>query len=512
MQELLPKTVVGIAGAVFLFGFAVFVHELGHFLTAKFFGVGVSKFAIGFGPKIWAFVWRGTEYSLRWIPVGGFVALKGMIQGIDDEEETGKPSPPPDTGETKENQPALDNGTPAAVKEKESITQDLDALRDRHPLIRIAVFAAGVTCNFLTAVFIVGLIAWIGRPVEKPWPNTLYEVPATSPLYQLGWRAGDRVVEVGGKPVNDWLEIAQELTPKAKDSQLVTTETLTVERNGRRLALSLPSQVPFSSLLDQGFDPPRPALVGAAQPGMAAASARLVKDNYVQGEEIRPMPTWEEMPKKPLRGGDRIVEVENVPIAFWQDMNKQIRSRPGRAVFLTIERGSNDRKRLMRLMAVIETTEDKPPVGRLGIMAGPELTGERDHESFFKAFGLAPKRTFDMAVLVIKSQVDFIRKATWKETKRSLGGPLMIGKMAYQSAQRGWDEYLSLFMIISLVLAIMNLLPIPVLDGGYIFITLVEVVIRRPVPERILIPILTSFMVLIITAMGYLFLNDILNW
>jgi regulator of sigma E protease len=80
---------IGVLGALFLFGFAVLVHEFGHFVVAKLSGVGVTKFAIGFGPKIFAFTWRGTEYSVRWIPLGGFVALKGMIEGI--EEGEGEP-------------------------------------------------------------------------------------------------------------------------------------------------------------------------------------------------------------------------------------------------------------------------------------------------------------------------------------------------------------------------------------------------------------------------------------
>ncbi|MBN1867217.1 site-2 protease family protein [Candidatus Sumerlaeota bacterium] len=504
---MLPKTLVGIVGAVFLFGFAVFVHELGHFTVAKMLGVGVKKFAIGFGPKIWAVVWHGTEYSLRWIPVGGFVALKGMIEGLDDEpkEESSKESATREPARAEPAKPA-----PAKKEGGAGITEDLDALRDRHPLARIAVFAAGVTCNFLTAVFLIGFMAWRGVPVEKPWPNRLYEVPEGSRLYELGWRGGDRIVQAAGRPVRTWDDVASATQSVFKEKELATTVTFLVVRDERTISLLLPQGISDKDCAD--FEPPLPAIVGAAIPQSGAATARLVKDDYEPGETIGSFPTWEEMPQTPLREGDRIVAIEDTPVTVWQEMNAEIRKRPNQAVLLTVERTSDGRKHRMRLLTVLESTDEKPPQGRLGIIMGIEFTGEREREPFVTAFALAPIRTVRKARAYVVLTVDFFREMGWKETKRNLGGPLKIGQIAYQSARKGLDHYLSLFAVISLMLAIFNLLPIPVLDGGYILITLIETAIRRPIPERVLIPILTTFMLFFIMFMGWVSINDIINW
>ena len=200
MQEILPR-LVGIVGLVFLFGFSIFIHELGHFLVAKLSGVGVSKFALGFGPKIVAFVRGGTEYSIRWLPLGGFVALKGMIEGIGEEEEATSP-PEPHAERQAEGSGGDPPGKDAESADKpetakSSVTEDLDALRHKHPSIRLAVFTAGVACNYLTAICVMVLYLAYGplEPAERP--SLVEKVPETSQLHALGWRSGDRIVGVG---------------------------------------------------------------------------------------------------------------------------------------------------------------------------------------------------------------------------------------------------------------------------------------------------------------------------
>ena len=520
--------IIGVLGAVFLFGFAVFVHELGHFIVAKWCGVGVKKFAIGFGSKIWWTVWRGTEYSIRWIPVGGFVALKGMIEGFDDEDEAG--------GEEK------DGGADAEPEDgvTHTLTQDLDALRNKPALVRIAVFLAGVTCNFLAAMVFMAVLLWYGTPVYRDLPNVIERIPEGTRLHALGWRSGDQIADVrrqsdprpsaslAGKPFANWGEAVRafrKFQPPAPRSLLwrsltgqlagatdgdddATTLVVTVVRGDQTVEVLTPLGLPPGE--DVYLEPPRPAYVAEIVPNSPAHRARMVKDDYTPGERIMPYPAWSEMPRAPIAHGDTILAVNGQAVETWRDMEKLLHKSPAESVTLTVRRGEHGRVQL--LTTTLERSDRNHKHGQLGIHSLPQTTGEREGLPLWKAIVSAPLETLELADGVIYLTVDFFRTATSRSIKRNVGGPMAIGIMAFKSAKRGLGDYLRIFIVISILLAFLNIMPIPVLDGGYILFTIVEAIIRRPVPQKVLVPILTVFMFGFVMLFVFLLYNDVMNW
>jgi len=533
---------IGVLGVVFLVGFAIFIHELGHFLAAKWNGVGVRKFAIGFGPVIWSFERGGTEYSIRWIPLGGFVSLKGMIDGMEDEPApaaagAGKAAP---SGPGKP-----EESLAPAAKEKVSLTEDLDALRDKPAHVRIFVFVAGVTMNFLTAVVLMACLLWYGVPKYVDSPNTLAEVPETSQWHKLGWRSGDRILEIKKKglsalssilpdtgsrigeeilqPLKTWKEVdsalgeavesySNEVPRDGKGKANLSTLTLraVVERKEKRLLLPIPIALLRDAKESEVFMPPLEPCVAVAVPASPAHRARLVRANYTPGEVIRPFPTWETMQSCPIEPNDRIVEIADTPVSSWQEMTRLISRTTDPAILITVERGKE--KHLLRLMVNLEKSDNNPRFSQLGILRGRPKTGERERMSLSQAIINAPVRTYAFAEEVVKGTIEFFRRSSAREIKRNLGGPAAIAIMVYKTSQQGLSEYLGFFIYISLVLGLLNVMPIPVLDGGYILITLVEAAIRRPIPQKVLVPILTTFMVMFLALFALIFYNDFMNW
>ncbi len=546
MEQILLK-LTGIFGAVFLFGFAVFIHELGHFLAAKAFGIGVSKFAIGFGPKMLAKKWGETEYSIRWIPLGGFVSLKGMIEDESEVSEKG-----PDKVEASE---AAGTEEEATQQDPGSMTEDLDALRSRPAWQRIVVFGAGVTCNYLLAIFLIAIILMIGEAKPVQLPNHLEEVPEDSLMYELGWRSGDRIVDVDREPISSLgpvLEESRRIAPPnsenafksmndvwegignaipegssrfrtlnflkerifGKNDSAVSSPTLlmTVERDGEYLQLPYPPEVYDDKDEVEHFAPPRPAYVSAVIPDTPAHNARLVKDNYEPFTEVNPYPTWDEMRPEPLRRGDTIISINGKPIKTWKEMSRMLRANPNEQITLTVQRVENGETKHVLLTTMLETDESEEKRGHLGIYSTlPPGDGEREGLSPLEAITKAPMVTLLTTDRLIYETVAVFGKSS-KDLKRNVGGPIAIGVMAYDAAQRGWYDYLNLFAMICIILSVMNLLPIPILDGGYIAITIVEAIIRRPLPRKLIEPLLITFFILFLILFGWIFMNDIMNW
>jgi regulator of sigma E protease len=535
----LSAMAIGVAGTAFLIGFAIFIHELGHFLAAKWSGVCVKKFAIGFGPIIWSFEHGGTEYSIRWIPLGGFVALKGMIEGMDEEKTTQAAAPAPAGSE----QPALQptHTTTPAAKEKTSLTEDLDALRNKPAYVRIFVFVAGVTMNFLTAVVLMAFLLWHGFPKMVEPPALLGPIMETSQWYKLGWRSGDRVLKIQNqgvsalsnilvtgasgiegeisRPLKNWEELQQALQDavaehaRSSPTKGGTPSTLTLqavaERKDKRLLLPIPVALLSDEKEATAFLPPLEPCVAAVIPASPAARTRLAKADYTPGEEIRPFPTWDSMETCPIEQDDRIIEIGNTPVSSWQQMTRLIREAKDSTILITVERGAE--KKRLRLMADLETSDRDPKARQLGILQGQPRTDKRERMPLARAITEAPGRTVGKALQIVVMTVEVFRNSSSREIRRGTGGPMAIAVMVYKSAKKGLDDYLNLFLVISLILAIMNVLPIPVLDGGYILISLIEAVIRRPIPQSILVPIMTTFMVLFVALFGFIFYNDFMN-
>ena len=189
-------------------------------------------------------------------------------------------------------------------------------------------------------------------------------------------------------------------------------------------------------------------------------------------------------------------------------MESVLHGNPDKPITLVVKRD----EKFMKFATVLESNDQKPEQGRLGIYQALPTTKERIREPFYKAVVKAPGMTIALTGFIITETIRVVHEMSWKQTQRNLGGPVVIGIMAYKSAQRGLYYYLNLFIMISITLAIMNLLPIPILDGGYVAISIIEAIIGRPIPRAILVPILTTFMVLLIMAFIFIFYNDFKTW
>ncbi|MFW5870364.1 MAG: site-2 protease family protein, partial [Candidatus Sumerlaeota bacterium] len=212
-----------------------------------------------------------------------------------------------------------------------------------------------------------------------------------------------------------------------------------------------------------------------------------------------------------LKAGDMIVAINDQPVATWAKMSEILRENPNEQITLTVRRGEGEDERLMLLTTMLER-DDEEQQGRLGVYyTPPPGKGPREGEPIHKALWKAPMRTLQLTDLIVYETVSVFTRSP-REIKRNVGGPIVIGIMAYREAQRGLYHYLKLFAMICIILSIMNLLPIPILDGGYIAITLVEGIIGRPLPRKVIEPLLTIFFILFMLLFGWIFFNDIMNW
>jgi regulator of sigma E protease len=253
---------------VALLGLVIFVHELGHFLVAKWRGVRVLRFSLGFGPALLAFTRGETEYRLSWVPLGGYVQMAGDSPG-----ETG------------------------------TMPDSQEEFLSHHWFGRILIALAGPAANLVTAFLVLIAVAMLG--VTYPdYPNQLGPTPDSSRAYAAGLREGDRVVALDRAPVRSWVEIfvANSHVP---DSKAVT---LTIERGGSTfpLALSPDQREPLFSSLRRPSDPP---LIGSVVTGMPAYKAGLQEGDRIVEVNGKPISTWDELPQA-LRGqADRDVHL-----------------------------------------------------------------------------------------------------------------------------------------------------------------------------------------------------------
>lgn len=240
---------------VALLGVVIFVHELGHFLMAKWRGVRVLRFSLGFGPALYAFHRGGTEYRISWFPLGGYVQMAG-------------------------DSPAEDGTMPGGPDEFLS-----------HPWFgRLLIAVAGPAANLVTAFFVMVLVGLVGVSYSD-YPNVLGATPDSSVAYHMGLRKGDVLVSVGGKPVSTWIEVflANSRVPDDRPVDLVA------ERGGKRVRLHL-SPAEREPLFSSLKRPPTPPVVGAVVTGMPAYKAGLEKGDRIVAVNGAPISSWDDLP------------------------------------------------------------------------------------------------------------------------------------------------------------------------------------------------------------------------
>jgi regulator of sigma E protease len=410
-------------------GVLVVIHEFGHYLVARAMGVKILRFSVGFGKTLWLRR-RGadqTEWVLAAVPLGGYVKMLDEREG------------------------------PVAEAEAHR------AFNRKGVWARIAIVLAGPVANFLLAVLIYWVLFVAGLPGMKA---VVGDPPANTAAAVAGFANGDVLTAVNDEAVTTWGDVRWILLKEAVKRETVSmaVESERGERTVRRLDLSGVSKDDldkdfFSKLGLRPFRPRTPAELGRIVPGSAAERAGL-------------------------RAGDRVLSIAGKPVATWFEFTAEVSARPGRAIVLEIERGAQ-RFSLNATPDIVGEGDNR--IGRLGVEGPDSLKREYDRMSTtvrygpVDAVGKAVAKVYDLSTFALKMLGRMVMgDVSWK----NLSGPITIADYAGQSAQLGWITWLGFLALVSVSLGVLNLLPIPLLDGGHLVYYFAEIVKGTPVSDR----------------------------
>ncbi|HXD36369.1 MAG TPA: RIP metalloprotease RseP [Rhodanobacter sp.] len=427
-------------------GVLVTFHEFGHYWVARRCGVKVLRFSIGFGSAIWKRIGRdGTEYCIAAIPLGGYVKMLDAREGEVD----------------------------PALRDQEFTGKSVWK--------RIAIVAAGPGFNVIFTIAALWLMFMLGRsdfaPIVTATPNSIAAVAGIQP--------GDRILSVNGRDVSTWSDSMETI---GNALLALTPLPMTVrDPGGHTRQLSLPlNQLPAGQPIDQYFDKlglrlaPPPAIAGAVKPGQPAALAGI-------------------------QGGDRIVSVNGQPVADFYSLGKLVQAGAAKSPLLSIALLRDGRPLTVDVTATWESLGGQPAKWMLGIAPPPPEPATVQY-SPVRALGAAfattwrnTRQTFSMIGEMLSGQA----------STKNISSVIGIAQYANASAQMGLAWFLQFLAMVSLSLAILNLLPIPVLDGGHLLYYLIELVKGSPVSEQAMVIGQYIGLVLLFSLVGWTLFNDI---
>jgi regulator of sigma E protease len=478
------SSIIGILAVIFTFGVAILVHEFGHYLFAKLLGVGVEVFSIGFGKKLLKIKKGETTYALSVIPFGGYVLLKGAVPI--EKEMAAKHKEAPATKEAPTDSHTEQQLGKSTSDEKKMTTasqiveSDLSSLQEKALVTKLAISGAGVFFNYLTAVVVLTLLIAVGYEQSAPFPPVVGHIEKTFPRDQYDIKIHDRILAVNDADVENWTEIQMELLKLRNEKQ--HDVTLIIRRDNHELRRRLPLSFAdnFTSPLMAMIHPEVPAYVGDIVPNKPAEKAGL-------------------------KAGDFIRSIDGIQTDSWYNMVDIIRHNVEVPLDFEVQRG----KQTLRLTITPKPRADNPGMGEIGIAQGnpaKELLREPLVTSFVNSFG----RSINISLFIVYTTYDMIRKMNLTLVKENVGGPIAIAVISYKTAKRDVKDFLLFFAAFNLMIVIVNMLPIPVLDGGLILISAIEAAIKRPIPKHILIKIYTTFLFLLIGVAILVTYNDII--
>src|SRR5262245_26753331 len=441
---------------VIVLGVLIFVHELGHFVVAKAVGIQVLRFSLGFGRPVVAWKRGETEYWVSWIPLGGYVKMAGLEdEGMAGELEGGKANVPIDPERT----------------------------FDKKPLwARMAVILAGVTMNVVLAfVIYTGLAAFSGLGVRAGTQVDTVLVsalpPGTEALATL--RRGDQIVRLNGDTVTSWTDLQNRL--------LAADSVVALEVAGRPEPISV--RVPSDTaarirFVAWGLLPYAPARIGLVIPGEPAARAGL-------------------------KTGDVVIRAAGDTIRSWNDLVLKLWYSPGTPIPLTVLRNGKtvDLTVTPRPQNDEDTLSPRPrPFGFIG--AEGDFPETKQRLPITKAISWGALTTVQQIGVVV---TNVKRLVLGQASPKELGGPIMIAQVSGQAVRLGIDRFLMFIALFSVSLAVLNLLPIPVLDGGHLVFLIAEGIRRKPLSAQLRLRLTQLGMLVVLAIMILAISNDVIR-
>jgi len=419
---------ITIVAFVVALGVLIVFHELGHYVVARFFGVKVLRFSFGFGRPLWR-TRRGrdqTEWVIAALPLGGYVKMLDEHEG------------------------------PVAAEEAHRAFNRQNVRR------RIAIVAAGPVANFLLAIAFYWMLFVGGVQEAKPIVGAPQAGTAAA---AAGLVRGETILKINGEPMTTWQQVRWRLLQLAVEKQPAQLEVIDAKQHLATRTLDL------SAFDLEGFENDPLARVGVTLdwPDSDPIVGEVVKGDVAE--------------RGGLRSGDRIVSIDGREMRLWEDVVKAVRRSPDRAVQFVVLRNGERMEITLRPAAVRENGERFGRIGAGG-KADPEWRKSRVikvHYGPVAALGKAIDRTWETSAFSLKMLGKMVvGQVSWK----NLSGPVTIADYAGQSAQLGLGAYVAFLALISISLGVLNLLPIPLLDGGHLLYYVVEIFKGSPVSER----------------------------
>ncbi len=445
---------MGIGSILLTLLFVVGTHEFAHFAMARAVGVKVLRFSIGFGKHLLS--WRdkkGTEYVFAIVPLGGYVKM-------------------------------LDENEDGALDEKEA-----RFAYNRQPFYKkFLIVLAGPACNLVCAVLLYWLIYMVGFTSIKPLVG---EITPHSIAAQAGLASQEMIVAVDNKPVSSWMGIIFRLMAHVGDTSPLTMEVEGQNHQRRALSFNVSdwhlnelTPDPLSSLGFKPYLPPIPLVIGMIDEDAPAANANL-------------------------KLGDTILAVNKTPVKDWEALVTVINDHPGATLLFTLRRGSET----LDVPVLIEKNNHwfGKSSGYLGI--GPNYTWPTN---LLKNVQLSPMPALQRAVQQTSDFAYFNllflgKMLTGKLSLQSLGGPISIFQGASNALNSGWLAFVSFLAFLSISVGVVNLLPIPGLDGGHLAIQAMERILQRPLPDPVLNILYRVGFALIFVVLIQTLVNDFLR-
>ena len=443
------------------------LHEFGHLIAAKVFGMRVEQYSIGFPPKLFGFKYGETEYSLGAVPLGGFVKISGMV---DESLDTDKLSEEPKPWE----------------------------FRSKPAWQRLIVMMGGILVNVITGIIIFILLLYVYGEDYLPASEAKYGIVAHKFAEKIGLKTGDKILKINGNSFKDFHDIA------GKEVLLTKNSYYTIERDGKTLDVSIPNSLIGDITKHKGeYIDYYPITTFTVDSVLAPAKSKgLAKflENIGLRTPADTLPAF----KAGMQDGDKIIAVNGKPIQYFHEMQLILNDNINKEIPVKIERNTGAKTEEIILMVKVMSANKKDTRGQIGI--SPKFPLKWQHVDYTSGMALreGPVKAYD----VIADNIKAFGKIFSGDASAtdSLSGP--IGIAQFFGGTWVWERFWYIVGLLSMILAFMNFLPIPALDGGHVMFLMYEIVSGRSPSDKFLEVAQKVGMVILLSLMVFAIAND----